>query len=38
MAETEPFEVYAVRYATVERKAAENFIGGDPHESGARMD
>ena len=38
MSESEPFEVYAVRYATVERKAAENFIGGDPHESGAGMD
>lgn len=25
-------EVYAVRYAHHERKAAENFIGGDPHD------
>jgi glyoxylase-like metal-dependent hydrolase (beta-lactamase superfamily II) len=33
-----PFEVYAIRYATVSRRSAENFIGGDPHESGARMD
>jgi glyoxylase-like metal-dependent hydrolase (beta-lactamase superfamily II) len=33
-----PFEVYAVRYATVARHGAENFIGGDPHESAARMD
>jgi glyoxylase-like metal-dependent hydrolase (beta-lactamase superfamily II) len=33
-----PFEVYAIRYATVARQAAENFIGGDPHESAARMD
>lgn len=33
-----PFEVYAIRYATVERRSAENFIGGDPHEAGARMD
>jgi glyoxylase-like metal-dependent hydrolase (beta-lactamase superfamily II) len=33
-----PFEVYAIRYATVARRSAENFIGGDPHESGARMD
>ncbi len=38
MTETVPFEVYAIRYATVERRAAENFIGGDPHESAARMD
>jgi glyoxylase-like metal-dependent hydrolase (beta-lactamase superfamily II) len=35
---TEPYEVYAIRYATVARKSAENFIGGDPHESGDRMD
>jgi glyoxylase-like metal-dependent hydrolase (beta-lactamase superfamily II) len=33
-----PFEVYAIRYATVARKASENFIGGDAHETGARMD
>lgn len=33
-----PFEVYAIRYATVARRSAENFIGGDPHESAARMD
>ncbi|MGH8219218.1 MAG: N-acyl homoserine lactonase family protein [Steroidobacteraceae bacterium] len=33
-----PFEVYAIRYATVERRGAENFIGGDPHESASRMD
>lgn len=34
----EPYEVYAIRYATVERRAAENAIGGDPHEAGERMD
>jgi len=34
----EPFAVYAIRYATVERKASENFIGGDPHERGMHMD
>jgi glyoxylase-like metal-dependent hydrolase (beta-lactamase superfamily II) len=34
----EPFEVYAIRYATVERRAAENYIGGDPHEQGMSMD
>ncbi len=33
-----PFEVYAIRYATVSRRAAENFIGADPHETAARMD
>jgi len=38
MSDPAPFEVYAIRYATVARRAAENFIGGDPHESAARMD
>jgi len=38
MTAPEPYEVYAIRYATVARRSAENFIGGDPHESGARMD
>ncbi|MGH8259999.1 MAG: N-acyl homoserine lactonase family protein [Steroidobacteraceae bacterium] len=33
-----PFEVYAIRYATVARSGAENFIGGDPHETAERMD
>ena len=35
---TPPYEVYAIRYATVARKSAENFIGGDAHEQGERMD
>jgi len=34
----ETYEVFAIRYATVARRGAENFIGGDPHEQGARMD
>lgn len=34
----EPFAVYAIRYATVERVSAENFIGGDPHEGNMPMD
>ncbi|HUK02600.1 MAG TPA: N-acyl homoserine lactonase family protein [Steroidobacteraceae bacterium] len=38
MADPVPFEVYAIRYATVARRAAENFIGGDAHESGEAMD
>jgi glyoxylase-like metal-dependent hydrolase (beta-lactamase superfamily II) len=38
MAEPEPFEVHAIRYATLARKSAENFIGGDPHETGERLD
>jgi len=38
MSDIENFEVYAIRYATVERHSAENFIGGDVHETAARMD
>lgn len=38
MTDPAPYEVYAIRYATVARRSAENFIGGDAHESGARMD
>jgi glyoxylase-like metal-dependent hydrolase (beta-lactamase superfamily II) len=34
----EPYEVYAIRYATLARTAAENFIGGDPHEAGMPLD
>jgi glyoxylase-like metal-dependent hydrolase (beta-lactamase superfamily II) len=33
-----PFEVYAIRYATVERRVAENYIGSDAHETATRMD
>ena len=36
--EPSPFEVYAIRYATVARRSAENVIGGDPHQAGERMD
>lgn len=38
MPDAAPYEVYAIRYATVARRSAENFIGGDAHETGARMD
>jgi glyoxylase-like metal-dependent hydrolase (beta-lactamase superfamily II) len=38
MSDPVPFEVYAIRYATVARRSAENFIGADPHETGERMD
>jgi glyoxylase-like metal-dependent hydrolase (beta-lactamase superfamily II) len=31
MSQLAPYEVYAVRYAFHERGAAENFLGGDPH-------
>jgi glyoxylase-like metal-dependent hydrolase (beta-lactamase superfamily II) len=29
---TDQHEIYAIRYAHHDRKAAENFIGGDPHD------
>ncbi len=32
------YEVFAVRYATMQRKANENFIGGDPHEEASDLD
>ena len=38
MTDLTPYEVFAIRYATVARRSAENFIGGDAHETGARMD
>jgi glyoxylase-like metal-dependent hydrolase (beta-lactamase superfamily II) len=34
----EPFEIYAIRYATMERRADEVFIGGDPHAGPIGMD
>jgi len=34
----EPYEVYAIKYATLARTAAENFIGGDPHDTSMRLD
>jgi glyoxylase-like metal-dependent hydrolase (beta-lactamase superfamily II) len=32
------FEVYAIRYATVERRRAENFMAHDPHDGPMPMD
>ncbi|MGR3566835.1 MAG: N-acyl homoserine lactonase family protein, partial [Pseudooceanicola nanhaiensis] len=30
----EDYEVYAVQYGTIaERRASENFLGGDPHDA-----
>ncbi len=35
----EPFNLFAIRYAHhAERSAAENFIGGDPHEGASPLD
>jgi glyoxylase-like metal-dependent hydrolase (beta-lactamase superfamily II) len=38
MSEPDNYVVYAIRYATLERKASENFIGGDPHETASNLD
>lgn len=34
----QPYEVHAIRYATVERRSHENFIGGDLHDTPSRLD
>lgn len=34
----EPDEVYAIRYASMPRRRADNFIGGDPHDGPMPMD
>jgi len=38
MANNEVYEVYAIKYAYHERKARENFIGGDPHDGPMPLD
>ena len=32
------YEVYAVKYAHHERRASENFLGGDPHDGPMPLD
>src|ERR1051326_4609294 len=32
------YELYAIRYAHHERRASENFLGGDPHDGPMPMD
>jgi glyoxylase-like metal-dependent hydrolase (beta-lactamase superfamily II) len=34
----EPYEVFAVKYATHDRKASANFLGGDPHDGPMPID
>lgn len=34
----EPYEVYAVRYATATRPAAQSFLDADPHEAALQLD
>jgi len=38
MPRPDEYEVFAIKYATLERNAAENFIGGDPHETASNLD
>jgi len=38
MATDDTYEVHAIRYATVERRASQNFLGGDPHDGPMPMD
>jgi len=38
MAEAQQYEIYAVKYARHERRASENFIGGDPHDGPMPLD
>jgi glyoxylase-like metal-dependent hydrolase (beta-lactamase superfamily II) len=38
MAELEPYEIYAIKYADHQRRASENFIGGDPHDGPMPLD
>lgn len=38
MARPHEYQVFAIKYATLERKASENFIGGDPHEAASNLD
>jgi glyoxylase-like metal-dependent hydrolase (beta-lactamase superfamily II) len=35
---TESYEIYAVRYAHHDRRASENFLGGDPHDGPMPLD
>ena len=32
------YEVYAIKYAHHERRASENFLGGDPHDGPMPLD
>ena len=39
MAKADTYEVFAIRYASLaNRKASENFVGGDPHEAASDLD
>ena len=38
MADREAYEIYAVKYASSDRRSGENFIGGDPHDAPMPLD
>lgn len=38
MSTPEPFEVFAIRYATREARRRDHFVGGDPHDAPMPMD
>lgn len=38
MVQSSSYEVYAVRYGHHERRASENFLGGDPHDRAMPLD
>jgi glyoxylase-like metal-dependent hydrolase (beta-lactamase superfamily II) len=38
MADPRPYEIYAIKYAHHDRRASENFIGGDPHDGPMPLD
>ena len=38
MHELETYDIYAIRYARHERRAGENFLGGDPHDGPMPID
>ena len=38
MAELKPYEIYAIKYGDHQRRASENFLGGDPHNAPMPID
>jgi hypothetical protein len=38
MSSGDTYEIYAVKYAHHERRAGENFLGGDPHDGPMPLD
>jgi glyoxylase-like metal-dependent hydrolase (beta-lactamase superfamily II) len=38
MADTPTYEIHAIRYARHDRRASENFLGGDPHDAPMPID